>query len=92
MPLSGPSAAALHRGVHLFLGAFFLRDRRSGRRRCRSCTGTRSAMPVSLPLSSGITSPTAFAAPVVVGMMFIAAARARYGSWCGRSCTFWSFV
>ena len=35
-------------------------------------TGTRSAKPVSLPLSSGITSPTALAAPVVEGMMLIA--------------------
>src|SRR3954470_22877745 len=33
-------------------------------------TGTRKAMPVSLPLSSGITLPTALAAPVDEGMMF----------------------
>ena len=32
-------------------------------------------MPVSLPLVAGSTSPTAFAAPVVDGMMLIAAAR-----------------
>ena len=50
-------------------------------------TGTRKEIPVSLPFSSGITKPTAFAAPVVLGMMFIAAARARYGSAWGRSCT-----
>ena len=31
-------------------------------------------------------------APVVVGMMERAAARARRRSWCGRSSTFWSFV
>jgi len=31
-------------------------------------------MPVSFPLSSGITFPTAFAAPVVDGIMFIPAA------------------
>ena len=39
--------------------------------------GTRSAMPLSLPLSCGKTSATALAAPVEVGTMFKAAARAR---------------
>lgn len=39
--------------------------------------GTRSAMPLSLPLSLGSTSATALAAPVVVGTMLSAAARAR---------------
>ena len=32
--------------------------------------GTRNAMPVSLPFSSGMTLPTALAAPVEDGMMF----------------------
>ena len=40
-------------------------------------TGTRYAIPCSLPASSGMTVVTALAAPVVVGTMFIAAARAR---------------
>ena len=39
---------------------------------------------VSLPASSGITSPSAFAAPVDVGIRFSAAARARRRSLCGR--------
>ena len=39
--------------------------------------GTRIATPSSLPASSGRTSPTACAAPVVEGTMFSAAARAR---------------
>ena len=39
-------------------------------------TGTRNAMPVNLPCSSGMTRPTAFAAPVPAGTMFKAAARA----------------
>jgi glyceraldehyde 3-phosphate dehydrogenase len=39
--------------------------------------GTRIATPSSLPLSSGSTSPTAFAAPVEVGIIESAAARAR---------------
>src|SRR5512139_1657210 len=40
-----------------------------------SAVGTRNAMPVSLPLSSGMQSVTAFAAPVLAGMMFWLAAR-----------------
>lgn len=36
---------------------------------------TLNAMPVSLPLSSGKTLPTAFAAPVAEGMMLAAALR-----------------
>merc|ERR1719163_1526245 len=40
-----------------------------------SGVGTRNAMPVSLPLRSGITLPTAFAAPVDEGMMFWPAPR-----------------
>merc|ERR1711963_467943 len=35
-----------------------------------SATGTRNAMPVSLPFMAGITLPTALAAPVEDGMMF----------------------
>ena len=45
-----------------------------------SGTGTRTAMPFSRPLSSGITSPMALAAPVLVGIMERAAERARRGS------------
>merc|ERR1719426_504604 len=40
-----------------------------------SGVGTRNAMPVSLPLSDGMTLPTAFAAPVADGMMFWPAPR-----------------
>mmetsp|Transcript_115176 Transcript_115176/g.204144 ORF Transcript_115176/g.204144 Transcript_115176/m.204144 type:complete len:267 (+) Transcript_115176:79-879(+) len=40
-----------------------------------SGVGTRKAMPVSLPFISGITLPTALAAPVDEGMMFSEAAR-----------------
>ena len=39
--------------------------------------GTRIETPSSLPLSSGSTRPTALAAPVEVGIMVSAAARAR---------------
>src|SRR5438093_1190270 len=42
-----------------------------------SGVGTRKAPPFNLPFNSGITSPIAFAAPVVDGMILMAAARAR---------------
>merc|ERR1712047_234817 len=50
------------------------------RRHVRSTTetsgvGTRKAMPVSLPLTAGRQTPTAFAAPVEDGMMFCEAQR-----------------
>ena len=54
--------------------------------------GTRIAIPSSLPFSSGMTSETALAAPVVVGIIDTPAARARRRSLCGRSRIFWSFV
>mmetsp|Transcript_10564 Transcript_10564/g.21258 ORF Transcript_10564/g.21258 Transcript_10564/m.21258 type:complete len:300 (-) Transcript_10564:525-1424(-) len=40
-----------------------------------SGVGTRNAIPVNFPLSSGMTFPTAFAAPVEDGMMFCPAPR-----------------
>jgi len=49
-------------------------SRRAMKERSTSDTlmvGTRTAKPSSLPLSSGITSPTAAAAPVLVGIMDI---------------------
>src|SRR5690625_397285 len=54
--------------------------------------GTRRAYPSSLPLSSGKTKETAFAAPVEVGTMFTAAARDRRRSRWGPSWRFWSPV
>src|SRR6202040_4034383 len=54
--------------------------------------GTRNDMPWNLPASSGRTSATARLAPVDVGMVLSAAARARRRSLCGRSCSFWSAV
>ena len=39
--------------------------------------GIRMAMPLSLPFTAGYTRATALAAPVEVGTMFMAAARAR---------------
>ena len=75
----------LHGNVALVHVEMCIRDSPSG-------VGTRVAKPSSLPLSSGSTSETARAAPVVVGIMDMAAARARRRSLCGRSRIFWSFV
>src|SRR5206468_12878079 len=54
--------------------------------------GTRMAKPSSLPFSSGITRWSALAAPVEVGIMDNAAARARRRSLCGKSRITWSLV
>jgi len=47
--------------------------------------GTRIEKPSTLPPNSGMTSFSALAAPVEVGIMLIAAARARRRSLCGKS-------
>ena len=55
--------------------------------------GLRAPLTVSLPLVAGRTSPTAFAAPVVEGMMFKAAARPPRQSFLeGPSTVFWVAV
>uniref|UniRef100_A0A8C0SCV6 Uncharacterized protein n=1 Tax=Canis lupus familiaris TaxID=9615 RepID=A0A8C0SCV6_CANLF len=69
MPLRGPSNACFTTFLmSSYLAAF-------SRRQVRSTTdrlgvGTRKAMPVSFPFSSGMTLPTVLAAPVEAGMMF----------------------
>src|SRR5215208_1863278 len=58
-----------------------------------SAVGTRKAMPVSLPFNSGSTSATAFAAPVLEGMMFMYAFRPpRQSFLLGPSCVGWVAV
>ncbi len=57
-----------------------------------SGTGTRHAKPSSFPFSDGMTSATAFAAPVVVGIIETAALRALRKSLCGASTSLWSAV
>ncbi len=57
-----------------------------------SGVGTRRAMPSILPFTCGMTSDVALAAPVVVGMIESAAARARRRSLCGKSRICWSLV
>merc|ERR1719244_349570 len=74
IPFMLPSDAFLMAALmSSYLAGFF-------RRTVRSTTdtlgvGTRNAMPVNFPLSSGMTLPTALAAPVDAGMMFCPAPR-----------------
>ena len=76
IPLSAPSEAAFIAALMSSLVTFF--DSTAVRSVIDPAgTGTRRLMPVSLPFTWGKTSPTAFAAPVEVGMMFRAAARER---------------
>uniref|UniRef100_A0A0E9XPE2 Uncharacterized protein n=1 Tax=Anguilla anguilla TaxID=7936 RepID=A0A0E9XPE2_ANGAN len=92
MPFMGPSAASLI----TFLMSSYLAG--FSRRTVRSTTdtlgvGTRKAIPVSLPLSSGMTFPTALAAPVEAGMMFWLAPRPSLHSLPeGPSTVFWVAV
>src|SRR5512143_4245475 len=69
MPFIGPSEAAfIAAQISLYVASFASSTVRSTTE--TSDVGTRNAIPVSLLLSSGITLPTAFAAPVDDGMMF----------------------
>src|SRR5262249_47545538 len=91
MPLSGPAAAA--RNASLTLCAVALRSSRAVRSTSDTLgVGTRIAMPSSLPAIAGSTSLSALAAPVVVGIIDSAAARARRRSLWGRSRICWSLV
>lgn len=61
----------MHSMISSYVASFLRRTVRSTTE--TSIVGTRKAMPVSLPLSSGSTEPTALAAPVEDGMMLVAA-------------------
>src|SRR5215831_1554040 len=74
IPFIGPSAAAFMAALMSSYAAGLAR-RQVRSTTDTSATGTRNAMPVSFPLSSGITLPTALAAPVLDGIMFDAAPR-----------------
>ena len=91
MPRSGPAAASLKTP---FTSSFV-----TSRPTCAVksttetvLTGTRKDMPVNRPLSSGMTRPIARAAPVSLGTMFIAAARASRGSFATTSRSRCEFV
>ncbi len=91
MPFIGPSAASFILALISSAVVFLLRTQVRSMRETVG-VGMRMARPLSLPLSSGMTSPMALAAPVVVGIMETAAARARRRSSCGRSRMRWSLV
>merc|ERR1712137_1305905 len=70
----GPSAASLIAAtISSYLAGFSKRAVKSTTE--TSGVGTRKAMPVSFPLTEGMTLPTALAAPVEDGMMFWEAQR-----------------
>merc|ERR1719313_2859236 len=93
MPLySGFSDAAfITAAISSYFAGFWMMQVRSTTE--TSGVGTRNAMPVSLPLSSGSTLPTALAAPVEAGMMFWPAPRPpRQSLPDGPSTVFWVAV
>ena len=91
MPFSEPSAADLSASLtsSLFAGLFSSATRSTTE---TLGVGTRIANPSHLPFKSGMTKPIAAAAPVLVGIIFKAAARARRKSGCGKSSVRWSLV
>ncbi|KAF5030519.1 hypothetical protein DSECCO2_637280 [anaerobic digester metagenome] len=91
MPFSGPSAAAFRvaRSSSVVVGFSSSATKST---MDTVAVGTRRLMPSNLPFISGMTLATALAAPVEVGMMFCAAARARRRSLWGRSRMRWSLV
>ena len=91
MPCNSPSAA-LRRALltSSTVATFSVSATRSTRETLG--VGTRMASPCILPFNSGRTRPTALAAPVLVGIMDMAAARARRRSVWGRSRICWSLV
>src|SRR4029078_11241897 len=91
MPFIGPSAAA--RKASLISSAVVDRERSAVKSTTLTVgVGTRRLKPSNLPLRSGMTRASAFAAPVVVGMMFWPAARARRGSLWAAQRVRWAFV
>ena len=92
MPFSGPDLAALAKAALISSTLASL-----ARMALKSViepvgTGTRIDVPSSLPFIDSSTSDVARAAPVLVGTMLIAAARARRRSLCGPSTSCWSPV
>jgi hypothetical protein len=80
MPLSGPSAAFLKAALTSSAVMPFFATLMTRSTTETFGVGTRSAIPLSFPFNCGRTRDTAFAAPVLVGTMFSAAARARLRS------------
>ena len=84
MPIRLPSDAFFNSElISSMVTSFFRTQVKSVRE--PSGMGTLTAKPSIFPFNSGITSDTAFAAPVVVGMIETAAALALLKSLCGKS-------
>src|SRR4029077_11257040 len=91
IPLSGPAAAV--RKASLTSSTVVGRETSAVKSTTLTVgVGARRLNAPNLPFRSGITSASALAAPVVVGMMFWPAARARRGSLWATSRIRWSFV
>ena len=90
-PFSGPSAAALKAALISSTDAGFFRLATKSVMEPVG-TGTRSEVPSSFPFIDSNTKLVALAAPVLVGVMLIAAPRARRKSLCGPSTKDWSPV
>ena len=91
MPLSGPAAAVRKASLSASTDV----GRLTVAVKSTTLTvgvGTRRLKPSNLPFRSGMTRASALAAPVVVGMMFWPALRARRGSLWATSRMRWSFV
>src|SRR3972149_9456369 len=89
MPCMGPSAAFFMAALISSLVTSLL-SKQVKSTSDTSGVGTRGATPFILPLQVGRTKPIAFAAPVLVGIMLTAAARALRRSLWPTSWTFWS--
>src|SRR5262249_41638008 len=92
MPLSGPLLAASRKAVLTSSADVDFSTTHERATTETSDVGTRSDTPSILPLTCGSTSEVALAAPVVVGMIDIAAGRARRKSLWGKSRITWSLV
>src|ERR1700676_40522 len=84
-PFSGPDSEAFFRAALTSSRVVFFSTNATRSTTETLGVGTRIAKPSSLPARSGMTSFNALAAPVEVGIMLIAAARARRKSLCGKS-------
>lgn len=85
MPFNGPSASFLKAALTSSAVMPFFSTLMTRSTTETFGVGTRSAMPLSLPLSWGSTRDTALAAPVLVGTMLSAAALALLKSLCDAS-------
>ena len=92
MPFIGPGRGLAERVVELLDAGVAPRPSAVKSTTLTVGVGTRRLKPSNLPLRSGMTSASAFAAPVVVGMMFWPARRARRGSLWATSRMRWSLV